>query len=170
MRNAIKNAGEFILKMLAKVKMVTKKNTEDKEDHNNFFYDKLRNVNIKYFQLKEFDCKCKECKGLNSGENMDLGFLIKLDNAREIYGYPMKISSGVRCENHNKAVKGTATSSHMNIPCNAADIEVKDSRKRYAIVKSLLNAGFLRIGIGKNFIHCDTDKTKPGQRVIWLYN
>ena len=61
----------------------------------------------------------------------------------------------------------------MNIPCNAADIHVKDSRARFLILVSLMSEGFTRFGIGKNFIHVDSDDTKNGgdksPNVVWHY-
>ena len=152
--------------MLVKGKMGIKKNTEDKVEHNDYYWEKFRNmsVNLKYFELSEFDCPCEE----GSGKYMDESFLIKLDRARDIAGIPFKINSGYRCPEHNKKVGGVSNSSHTNIPCNASDIAVKDSQSRFIIINALLQAGFTRIGIGKNFVHCDTDKLK-NQRICWHY-
>ena len=47
-----------------------------------------------YFKKEEFECRCG-C-GLN---NMDLEFLIDLDEARDIAQIPFKINCGVRCSN-----------------------------------------------------------------------
>ena len=97
-----------------------------------------------------------------------MDFLIRLDKARTMAGVPFKITSGYRCPEHNKKVGGAMNSSHMNTPCNAADISIKDSGKRYKILESLYKVGFTRIGVGKTFIHCDTDKLKS-QRICWTY-
>ena len=43
-----------------------------------------------------------------------------LDPLREAYGKPIRVNSGFRCPALNKAVKGSATSDHMN--GRAADI------------------------------------------------
>jgi zinc D-Ala-D-Ala carboxypeptidase len=154
--------------MLQKVKMAIRKNIEDKEGHSKYYYDFDRNLpfkkEVKYFNKSEFDSPDDE----GSGENMDNGFLIRLDTAREFAGIPFKITSGYRTLYHNKQVGGAKNSSHTNIPCNACDIAVTDSSARYKIVDGLLKAGFVRIGIGKNFIHCDTD-TNKSQNVIWHY-
>ena len=158
-KNLLRNVKEFILKMLLGRKVNSKKNILDKGD-------RFRNITIKYFQLSEFDCKCGECS--YKGENMDIDFMIKLDRAREIAGIPFKITSGARCLEHNKAIGGVSKSSHCNLPCNASDISATDSRQRFKIVENLIKAGFTRIGIGKNFIHCDTDKL-ISQQVCWHY-
>ena len=157
----IKSVKEYILKTLLKGKQNSKKNILDKGD-------RFRNITIKHFNLSEFDCKCGKCS--HKGEDMDIDFMIKLDRAREIAGDNCKfiITSGARCLDHNKAIGGVSKSSHCNIPCNASDISATDSTKRFIIIQSLIEAGFTRIGIGKNFIHCDTDKLKS-QRVCWHY-
>ena len=142
--------------------MATKKNIEVREDK--WYNDRLRNMDIKYFKLSEFDCPTDS----GSGENMCLSFLTKLDKARELAGVPFKITSGYRSPQHNTSIGGALNSSHMNVPCNACDISTPDSSTRYKIISSLLKVGINRIGIGKNFIHCDTDK-KKSPNIIWHY-
>ena len=129
-----------------------------------WYHDRLRNMNIKYFNLSEFDCPSDS----GSGDNMCLSFIKKLDDAREIAGIPFKINSGYRTPKQNTKVGGVKNSSHTNIPCNAADINVGSSSERYKIIEAAVKVGFNRIGIGKNFIHLDTDK-KKSQDVIWHY-
>ena len=97
---------------------------------------------------------------------MDRDFVNKLNEARIISDIPYFITSGYRCKRHNKAVGGTSTSSHTK--GLAVDINAKNSRQKYLIVKGLLDVGFTRIGIGKNFIHVDDDKKKD-KKVIWGY-
>lgn len=142
--------------------MLTKKNTEVREDK--WYRDRLRNMDIKYFKLSEFDSP----DDTGSGENMCLSFLSKLDEARDLAGVSFKITSGYRTPRHNTSIGGVKNSSHTNIPCNACDISTPDSSTRYKIINSLLKVGINRIGIGKNFIHCDTDK-KKSPNVIWHY-
>tara|TARA_R110000803_G_scaffold37792_1_gene81584 strand:- start:1106 stop:1492 length:387 start_codon:yes stop_codon:yes gene_type:complete len=127
-------------------------------------------MKLKYFSKNEFDCNCSSCKEKGgTGENMDLDFLLMLDKARELSGVPFKINSGYRCPEHNKKVGGVKTSSHKNIPCNASDISTKDSVTRFKVLKALLEVGFVRIGIGETFIHCDTDIDKKSSEVLWTY-
>tara|TARA_R110000803_G_scaffold62442_2_gene122805 strand:+ start:1125 stop:1493 length:369 start_codon:yes stop_codon:yes gene_type:complete len=121
-------------------------------------------MNIKYFNLSEFDCPSDS----GSGDNMCLSFIRKLDDAREIAGIPFKINSGYRTPKQNTKVGGVKNSSHTNIPCNAADINVGSSSERYKIIEAAVKVGFNRIGIGKNFIHLDTDKNKS-QELVWHY-
>ena len=75
------------------------------------------------------------------------------------------------CVKHNKLVRGSDTSSHIStdtIKCTAVDIECTLSTQRFKILSGLIKAGFTRIGIGKTFIHADSDKNKA-KEVVWLY-
>jgi zinc D-Ala-D-Ala carboxypeptidase len=118
-------------------------------------------MNLNYFSLSEFDCP-----GLpNSGKNMDIQFLSKLEEAREIAGIPFKITSGYRSVRHNKEVGGVQNSSHLIGV--AADIAVGSGNERYIILNALIRAGFKRIGVAKTFIHCDTDPNKNNS--VWTY-
>ena len=132
------------------------------------YYDTTRNQSpprvIKYFNLSEFDSP----DDVDSGDNMDVDFIRKLDEARETAGIPFKVNSGYRTPFHNTMVGGVKDSSHMNIPCCAVDIEAKDSKTRFLIISSAIKVGINRIGIGKNFIHLDSDITKS-QDVTWHY-
>tara|TARA_R100001510_G_C7630864_1_gene189732 strand:+ start:195 stop:581 length:387 start_codon:yes stop_codon:yes gene_type:complete len=123
------------------------------------------NLDLKYFKLSEFDSPDEP----NSGSKMDKKFLEKLDYARHNAGIPFKINSGYRTKAWNSKVGGRVGSSHTGDVGRAADIAYNGSRDRYIIVKSLMEVGITRIGIGKSFVHCDVDKQKD-QEVIWLYN
>jgi len=114
---------------------------------------------IEYFKQQEFDCKC----GCNTN-NISEKLVRQLNNARFISGYSFKINSACRCENHNVSVGGSLDSSHKK--GLAVDIAVVNSDMRYSILSTLIECGFSRIGIYKNFIHVDIDDDKP-QDVIW---
>lgn len=130
------------------------------------------------FKEKEFTCNCG-C-GIN---NISAELVKKLQRARDIsrkvteveYGHmkgvPFRIERGCSCSSHNADVGGSATSSHIasnTIKCKAADLKVKNSSERFIIIKSLILAGFKRIGIynAHNGIHCDVDETKD-RNVMW---
>ena len=119
---------------------------------------------MKYFEEKEFECKCKDkdCKMNNMQEEMKR----RLDNARRFARTSFVITSGCRCTEHNKAVGGSKTSSHLT--GWAVDIRVENSGDKYKILTGLLAAGFNRIGIGSNFIHADCDPKKI-KCVTWTY-
>lgn len=108
-----------------------------------------------------FNCKCGCGLGI---KNMDVMFLIKLEIAQRFAEMKFKYNSAIRCKRHNKAIGGSETSSHLK--GFAVDIKVNNSRERFIILKSLIKAGFTRIGIYSNFIHVDYDQDKD-QEVIW---
>ena len=97
--------------------------------------------------------------------NMDLGFLAKLDEAREYAGIPFVINSSYRSPEQPESIKNP-TSSH--IKGLAVDIKAKDSRTRYKVLEALIHVGFNRIGIADTFIHVDDDKEKSSD-VVWTY-
>tara|TARA_R110002153_G_scaffold7929_4_gene34991 strand:+ start:1516 stop:1902 length:387 start_codon:yes stop_codon:yes gene_type:complete len=124
--------------------------------------DRLRNIDLKYFTISEFDSP--DVRG--SGDKMDLLFLLMLDKCRDIAGIPFYISSGYRTEKHNKKIKGVKDSAHTK--GLAADISAVSTTERYTIINAAIKVGFKRIGIGQTFIHLDTDTTKA-QEVMWDY-
>lgn len=122
---------------------------------------------MEYFKYHEFDSPDVD----GSGQMMDTEFLSMLNAAREIYGQPMRITSGFRTENYNEELKARgykASPNSSHLKGLAADIECLNSTDRYNMVDSLLKAGFNRIGIASTFIHVDNDLSKA-PFVIWTY-
>jgi len=121
-----------------------------------------------FFTNKELKCKCPKCEEAY----IDLELLRKLTNARKQANIPFIITSGCRCPEHNKSVKGSANSDHLadgiDFVCYGVDIKCNDNRQRFTIIKSLLDAGFNRIGLSHTFIHAGIDSRNPGD-VIWFY-
>lgn len=103
---------------------------------------------------------------LSDLDKMDKEFLKKLDRAREVAQIPFKINSAYRTPEHNAKIGGKPNSSHLK--GLAVDISVTDSRQRFIVLQSLIQAGFNRIGVAKTFIHVDDDKDKDAE-VVWLY-
>ncbi|SDO04213.1 Peptidase M15 [Desulfonauticus submarinus] len=116
--------------------------------------------NIRHFKPHEFKCPC--CGRCEIKEEA----ILALDMAREMAGVPFRITSGFRCEKHNREVGGKPDSAHLG--GWAVDIRATNSKARYKIITALINCGFTRIGIGKNFIHADKDPEKV-QNVVWVY-
>ena len=115
---------------------------------------------MKHFKRSEFDCPC-------CGQNeMDNTFLDFLDKARVKAGVAFVVNSGFRCADHNKAVGGKPTSSHL--VGMAADIEAKGAKNLWKIAAALMVVGFTRLGIGDGFIHVDMDPDKNARR-MWTY-
>ena len=117
---------------------------------------------IQHFVPQEFECPC--CgRGADKMVRETVG---ALDSARDDAGFPLLVTSGYRCPDHNAEVGGVSSSSHMR--GYAVDIACEGSRSRHKIVTALLNNGFNRIGIGADFIHADRDPSKP-RNVMWIY-
>lgn len=73
----------------------------------NYNKENWENV-IKHFKKSEFTCKCG-C-GLN---NIQLDVVKIADEVREHFGSPAIVTSGTRCEKHNKEVGGVSNSRHL---------------------------------------------------------
>jgi uncharacterized protein YcbK (DUF882 family) len=90
-----------------------------------------------------------------------------LNAARRRFTRPIYITSGFRCKRHNQYVGGSVASSHLR--GLAADIACDNSRDRFELIKALIEAGFKRIGVRKDFIHVDVDYPEKPSRLLWLY-
>jgi len=85
-----------------------------------------------------FLCPCGKCgqtvkpvpELLTSIKNLQTGLLFKL-----------QITSGVRCEAHNKAVGGSPGSKHLT--GEACDIKINDSQSAYSILRLAICSRFL---------------------------
>ncbi len=112
------------------------------------------------FKVREFICHGCGAEGIKD----DLVF--HLQKAHDLLpdNSVMIITSGYRCEEHNKEVGGIEDSAHLK--GLAADIKVDSSNYRFLLMCALIDAGFKRIGWYDNFIHCDLDTDKP-LNVMW---
>ena len=79
-------------------------------------------MELKYFDLSEFKCKCGKCNGYPPN-GMSRILLLALDELREKIGRPVYVSSGYRCEEWNRANNGVSNSTHT-LGC-ACDIYVE---------------------------------------------
>ena len=114
----------------------------------------------KNFSRSEFTCRC------GCGLSMVSPHLLEsLQRAREALGKSIRINSGFRCKDHNKAVEGAENSEHLT--GEAVDISCENSAERWELL-GILQSYFTRIGFAKNFIHVGVSPTKD-QRVLWLY-
>ena len=105
------------------------------------------------FKSTEFDCKCKnsEC----NKTLIELNGVVCLQKARDILGKAIKITSGFRCKEHNKAVGGVSGSLHLKGTAFDLACPKGISLNDFAFVCE--QAGFngvLRYD-GQNFVHCD---------------
>lgn len=88
-----------------------------------------------------------------------------LDEARDICGFPFKITSGYRTPDQNQSVGGTSDSSHL--AGLAVDIGAPvGMEERIKMAWALGLVGFRRIGAYDRHYHVDIDVDKP-QNVMW---
>ena len=119
----------------------------------------------KYFKPSEFACRCG-C-GLSA---VDPNLIKLLDAARAIFGRPIIITSGTRCEKHNAAIGGAKNSAHLVRPdgySKAVDIKCLDCRTRFLLVSIFLSLGIKRFEITNKHIHVDIADDLP-QEIIDL--
>jgi zinc D-Ala-D-Ala carboxypeptidase len=110
-----------------------------------------------HFTTNELKCPCcGEC-------HMDDDFMTTLNEAREIYGHPILVSSGFRCEKHNKETGSTSTNHTKG---KAIDAECSSSTEKFKLVECFILAGMFGIGVGLNYVHGDTNHEKP---TMWIY-
>lgn len=102
------------------------------------------------FNLREF--ACRHCGMVR----LDPALVDKLQQLRDRVGRPIIITSGYRCEAHNRAVGGAANSQHLL--GKAADIQVEGMGPA-ALAAHAEVIGFGGIGIYGNFVHVDTRAT-----------
>ena len=123
---------------------------------------RVKKEKVKYFNYSEFDSP--DVQG--SCQLMDKTLLEMLDEVREKYDKPIHITSGFRTPIHNESVNGKENSSHLK--GLAVDISCTNSTDRFDLLNCILDVGFNRVGIAKNFIHIDIDFEKA-QGVTWIY-
>lgn len=109
------------------------------------------------FLLVESECPC--CK-----QNfMQQKLIDKIQELREKLDMPIIITSGFRCEKHNKKVEGKPKSKHLEglaVDCNIyTNLET--------VKKKAIEIGFTGIGLGKTFIHLDVRNSE--NVVEWVY-
>ena len=104
------------------------------------------------FSTSEFECKCTEtgCKQ----QKIEQELIKALQSLREHLGTSVKVTSGYRCESHNKKVGGVRNSSHIR--GLAADLVVSDQEKLRELMENLYKC--YSIGRYDDFTHIDTRK------------
>lgn len=123
---------------------------------------------FRHFRIDEFACRC-DC-----GQNLiDYQFVVELDQLRHQCGFPLVITSGYRCPEHNSRVSTTGrTGPHTT--GRAADIAVERTRA-YELLQVAMVMKFTGIGIkqkgSSRFIHLDNLANTEGQPrpTIWSY-
>lgn len=108
----------------------------------------------------EFACKCG-C----GFDTVDAELVRVIQDVRDHFGSPVVISSGCRCYEHNKRVRGAARSTHLE--GRGADIQVKGKTPK-EVYEYLTGKYPNRYGIAwhRSFVHVDTRSNGPAR---WDY-
>lgn len=114
---------------------------------------------MKYFTESEF----------NEFEKMNPELLEKLDQLREAYGYPIKLTSTYRSPDHPIEAKKTKPGEHAYGA--AVDIACVGGEATFKLVKAAIKVGFTRIGISRknNFVHVGIGHDGAPPITIWTY-
>lgn len=114
---------------------------------------------MKYFKESEF----------NGFEMMDEKLLSMLDELREAYGYPIKITSDYRSPDHPIEAAKKQPGEHAHGA--AVDIESVGGEKTFKLVKAAIEVGFTRIGVSrkKGFIHLGIGYPDAPDTTLWTY-
>lgn len=114
--------------------------------------------------LKRKEFACKDGCGLGLGENDINPELIEvIQDVRDHFGEPVVISSGLRCQKHNKRVGGAQKSQHML--GTAADLRI--AKVSPAQVYEYLDKKYPdKYGVGRynTFTHIDVRQNKARWR------
>ena len=114
---------------------------------------------MKYFNKSEF----------SNFEMMDEKLLAMLDNLREAFGYPIKLTSTYRSPDHPIEAKKSKPGEHAYGA--AVDIACVGGEATYKLVKAAIEVGFTRIGISRknNFVHVGIGYDGAPPMTIWTY-
>jgi zinc D-Ala-D-Ala carboxypeptidase len=117
----------------------------------------MKNENLtRSFKVSELRCKC----GCGRCE-MDPKFMEVLQKLRDTVRFPLTITSGFRCDKHNRAVGGASSSMHkIGI---AADIDLTSltEKQRSVLIDAIKLMPEIRgVGVATSFVHIDTRTTK----------
>jgi len=111
----------------------------------------------KNFTASEMHCKCKNDTCVVTPISIELVDI--LQDLRNTLGASVQITSGYRCPEHNKSVKGAKNSQHVH--GTAADIKIagKTPKEVYDYLDKKYPSS-LGLGLYKTWVHVDTRTTK----------
>lgn len=105
-----------------------------------------------HFSDSEFQCPC--C----GKAEMNPEHIRRLQELRELCGYPIRVTSGYRCQAHNSTLQGSSpTSKHML--GLAADICPAEGQDLNSFIETIRESNlFAGVGIyrGRGFVHVDS--------------
>lgn len=118
-----------------------------------------------HFSATEFACACGCGYGTRPGD-VTPELLAILEAVRKARGKALRITSGCRCEVHNRRVGGVDRSEHTT--GEAADIWAPSSEARLSVVAAAIACGVHRIGVGRTYVHLGVSAHHPVG--LWGYN
>ena len=110
-----------------------------------------------HFSADEMHCPC-------CGQSIDPAFLEMLEQLRQAFGRPLRVSSASRCQEHNAKVKGSPRSMHLK--GRAADLACLNAEDHFRLVDLAMRLGFTGIGTAATFVHVDN---REGPPKLWTY-
>jgi len=110
------------------------------------------------FKASEFNCKCNKCAAESPAPESTRHLAWVLQLVRDEIGVPIRINSGYRCPDHNKAIGGHPNSYHMK--GWAADLHPvgKTPRELHGAIEALVSTGTIPeggMGLYNTFVHYD---------------
>lgn len=129
----------------------TKPPAESDENQNGSSEDDFWN-GIPNFSEKEFACKCPRCGGFPVSINHTLVSIVQ--RIRTHFKAPVIISSGVRCEEHNREVGGVANSYHVRGKACDFCVQGFSASSVLPYVKSLKEVHYT-YAIDNDYVHVD---------------
>jgi len=99
------------------------------------------------------------------------GFLDLVEKLRLVCGFALPIQSMARCERHNREIGGAEHSAHLlhEGSYGAADIGIRNTRRRFFILWYALMLGFNNIEVCDGHLHVGrVPEDHPGfGRLVW---
>lgn len=121
---------------------------------------------MSYFTLDEFRCKCGNCEN-----KINSGFVALMEEIREEFGEPLRVNSGYRCAEHDKAVGGVGPHT-TGFAGDFAPLSGWTPAKKYKLVGIALACGATGVGVADTFVHIDripqSEKRWP-RPALWTY-
>ncbi len=111
---------------------------------------------------------CQHC----GRAEMDEDFMWRLQDLREAYGKPMRITSGYRCPEHPIEARKSKPGAHTT--GRAVDVGVARG-DAYALMRLAMRMGFTGVGVQQKgdgrFVHLDDLTSKEGwpRPTVWSY-
>lgn len=107
---------------------------------------------LEFFNVNEFDCKCKNPDCFNT--YIDFRILVALDRLRRVIGLPIHINSAFRCVKHNTKIGGKINSMHLY--GQAVDLKNPFNKAQFELFVSFCREIFEVVVPypDKNFCHC----------------